>query len=105
MSKTIPNIFDVKIIVFIYQKICNYVTAKKKHNNLNKTIIDFFNFNKACPEKIENCSKLRSEYNKSIEILKHNKICTGCTVASIQQKYISLIKLNLNSKKLNIINE
>jgi hypothetical protein len=50
-------------------------------------IIDFFNFDMPCPEKIPFCSQLREKYQEELNKL-NSTGCSACKRSSLKSKYI-----------------
>jgi hypothetical protein len=59
---------------------------------LLKALEEFFNKNKPCPDKIENCEQLRNEFYEKIESLKTAGGCSACRLNKLKNHYIDIIK-------------
>ena len=53
--------------------------------------VDFFNFEKPCPEQIPNCQGLRDEYISEIKKYSNENVCNSCMERTIRNKYITFI--------------
>jgi len=54
-------------------------------------ILVFFNEDAPCPERIKNCRELRDAYFKEYNGLLSKK-CEHCTLVSVRDKYIKLLR-------------
>lgn len=61
-------------------------------SDIYKIALDFFNFDKPCPEQIQNCEKHREEYIRKVKFVDKLGVCTPCEVTNIKNYYIALFK-------------
>jgi hypothetical protein len=55
-------------------------------------ILNFFNFDKKCPDTIMNCEELRKEFDVRNERLKKFNVCYDCSLNSLKSFFVSKIK-------------
>ena len=53
----------------------------------DQLILDFFNFDKPCPEKIPFCMQLREKYTEELNKL-NTSGCSACKRNALKSKYI-----------------
>jgi len=58
---------------------------------MQQSVLDFFDFNKPCPDTIQNCMDLRKKYEDDIQTLGFSSGCSKCAVNRIKSKYIDII--------------
>ena len=54
-------------------------------------IKDFFDFEKPCPEKLENCEHLRNLYKERVEKILNESGCSQCRKNGIKNHFINIL--------------
>jgi hypothetical protein len=59
---------------------------------------DFFNLEGPCPESIEDCEKLRVDYQAELNQLTYDNNCNGCQAINLKAEYQAKVwKAYMNS--------
>jgi len=61
---------------------------------------EFFDSNKPCPDKINNCEELRKQFLEKVESLKTNGGCSSCRMRNLKANYYLILKDNLKQVEL-----
>jgi hypothetical protein len=62
-----------------------------------RTIDDFFDSLKPCPDNINNCEQLRKDFLDKVESLKQNGGCSSCRMRNLRANYYQVVKANLKN--------
>lgn len=78
------NILNIQFISNIIKRFTRYRKNKSY-------ILNFFNADKPCSDRIKNCSELRAQYFADVEKYKKLNVCTRCNMISLKRIYITKI--------------
>ena len=99
MNELIFYILSALFIFYIFNNIIiPFSKQVKKLQKIKLICFDMFDNNKACPEIIPDCQKLREEFFLEKEKVKLHGACIKCVDKHIKRKYINLVASLIHHK-------